>query len=316
MRYLQILCGLLVCCAAANFGLAQSDEKNKDKNKKPVAPLEIKANVTVLDAAGKYSDDIKIEDIKIFEDGVEQKLTYFTKKKPVLNLGLLFDNSGSMRQNIDLITKMPSIFTSSLTAQDEAFIVRFVNSENIEIIQEWTSSSALLNEALANMYVEGGMSAVIDAVYLGAQKVAEREKQEKSERSAIILISDAEERESYYRLKDLEKIFAGTDLQVFVLSFAERAPQDKKKARFVSNVLTLKTGGTTYTLPKKITLDDVADTFERIILELRSPYIIGYTSTNPNRDGIARKLTIQIADGANGAKREGIIREGFIVPKD
>jgi Ca-activated chloride channel homolog len=316
MRYLQVLCGLLLCCAAAGFGLAQDGEKNKDKNKKPVPPLEIKANVTVLDAAGKYSDDIKIEDIKIFEDGIEQKITYFVKKKPTLNLGLIFDNSGSMRKSLDIMVEMPSVFTSKLTAQDEAFVVRFVSSENIEVIQDWTSNGKLLNEALSNMYVEGGQSAVLDAVYLGAEKVSEREKQEKSERSAIILISDGEERDSFYALKDLEKMFAGTDLQVFVISFAESAPQNKKKARFVSNVLTLKTGGTTYTLPKKFTLDDIANTFERILLELRSPYIIGYTSTNPSRDGIARKLAIQIADGANGAKREGIVRESFIVPKD
>lgn len=316
MRYLQVLCGLLLCCAAAGFGLAQGSEKNKDKNKKPVPPLEIKANVTVLDAAGKYSDDIKTEDIKIFEDGVEQKITYFVKKKPALNLGLLFDNSGSMRQNVELMYKTPSIFTGNLTAQDEAFVIRFIDSENIEVLEDWTSNGKLLNEAIANMYVEGGQSAVLDAVYLGAEKASEREKQEKSERYAIILISDGEERDSYYSLKDLEKVFAGTDLQVFVISFAESAPQSKKKARFVSNVLTLKTGGTTYTLPKKVTREDIANAFERIILELRSPYIVGYTSTNPNRDGVERKLTIQITDGAQGEKRQGIIREGFVVPKD
>ncbi len=313
MKLLRTLFAMCLICALAG-GFSFSQEKSKDKNKNS-PPVEVKANVAVLDASGKLFEDVKIEDLKIFEDGVEQKLTYFAKKQPLLNLGLVFDNSGSMRKTIDVITEMPSIFTDYLNLQDEVFVMRFVDNDKIELNQDWTANKKDLNETIENLFVEAGQSAVLDAVYLAAEKISEREKKDKSMRYALILISDGEERESFYSLEKIEKLLNGSELQIFVISFAENAPLNKKVSRFVSNILTLKTGGTTYTLPKKFTKDDIVNSVKSIIGELRSQYIIGYTSTNPNRDGLMRKLTVQVADSSKGEKRQAIIREGFVVPK-
>lgn len=310
MKYLQTPIALLIVCAAVGFAFSQN------KNGKAAKPLEIKANVAVLDAAGKLADGVRAEDLKIFEDGVEQKITYFVKKQPAMNLGLVFDNTGSIRLTLDEILKNLNVFTDYLSDRDEAFVVRFVSSEKITVDQDWTSDKRRLHEAMKFMYVEGGKSAVLDAVYLSAQKVLEREKTDRSKRHAVILVSDAEDRDSYYKLKDIEKLFNDTDLQIFVISFAESAPKHKKKSRYISNILTLRTGGTTYTIPEKFTENDITGAVKNIMGELRSQYIVGYVSTNPKRDGLQRKLAVQVADGAGGEKRQGIVRDSFIVPKD
>jgi len=317
MRLTRILSTLfLFCFAAAGFALAQ-DKSSKEKNKKSEQKaVEVKANIAVLNSAGNFADDVKLEELKVFENGIEQKLTYFVKKEPVLNLGLVIDNSGSMRKNLDKITTAASTFIDDLRATDEAFVVRFVDSDKVEILQDWTSNKKDLKEAVENMFIEGGKSAVLDAVYLSAEKLLERERKNKSNRYALVLISDAEERDSYYNYEQIISPFRGTDLQVFLISLAENAPLAKKKARLLSHLLTLDTGGTVVSLPKKHSKEDIINALKNIAGELRSQYIVGYTSTNQTRDGLPRKLTIQVADNKNGEKRTGLIRENFIVPKD
>ena len=311
-----IFIAFLFCFSFVSVNFSQDKSPKKSDNKNVSKPIVITANVAVVNADGALSDDVKPEEIKVFEDGVEQKITYITKKEPILNLGLVFDNSGSMRKNLDKLSKINSAFTDTLVSGNEAFIVRFVDSETVEIIQDWTSNKNDLNEALDSMFVQGGESAVLDAVYLSAEKILERERQNKSKRYAIVLISDAEDRDSYYDFDETMFIFKDSDLQIFLLSFAENAPLKKKKARSLGNSLTLETGGTIYSLPKKHNSEDIINAVKNIAGELRSQFIIKYTSTNQMRDGLPRKLTVTVSDGAKGEKRQGIIREGFTIPKE
>ncbi|HXG86365.1 MAG TPA: VWA domain-containing protein [Pyrinomonadaceae bacterium] len=306
----------IICCICSGFAFSQDKSSNgKDKNPKQ-KPVEIKANVLITDSSAYYADGIKAENVKVFEDEVEQKITYFAKKELILNVGLVIDNSGSMRTSLNEITAAGLIFVANLAPKDEAFIVRFVSSDKVEIVQDWTSNKAELKEGLDNMYIDEGQSAVLDAIYLSAEKVLERQSKDKSKNYALVLISDAEERDSYYKTDEILKPLKDSGLQMFLLSYAENAPLKKKKAVNLSRLLTLETGGTVYLLDKKHTKEDVIEAVKKLIFELRAQYIIGYTSTNQKRDGLPRKLRVEVADGAKGEKRKGLIREGFIVPKD
>lgn len=316
MKFTRIIFASFLICFVFTFAFAQ-DKSSKEKDKKSKQkPIEIKANVAVLNAAGNLVDNIKAEDLKIFEDNIEQKITRFAKKAPVLNLALVVDNSGSMREKLDEATAAASSFIDNLQADDEAFVVRFVDSDTVEITQEWTSNKKELKEALGNMFVEGGQSAVLDAIYLSAEKILERSKNDGSKRYAIVLISDAEERDSYYNFDQTISLFRETELQLFLVSYAENAPKKKKKAKSLSNLLALETGGTVYSLPKKHSRADVINALKNIAGELRSNYVVGYTPTNQKRDGLPRKLRVEVADGAGAAKRQGVVREGFVVPEE
>lgn len=291
-------------------------QKKKDKEKFSVEPFTVKANLLVTNESNYGIDNLKQEDIKIYEDGVEQKITYFAKKEPILNLALVIDNTGSMRSRLDEILFAGSVIVSNLREKDEAFIIRFVDSSKIEVKQEWTSDQTNLNKALANMYIEGGKSAVLDAVYLAAEEILKREKENKSKRYAILLISDVEERNSYYKYEQVLKLFKDTDLQTFILSYAEEAPEMKNKAILLSHKLALDTGGTVHNLARKHTKEDLIEALKKLVFELRSNYVVSYTSTNPKHDGSERKLTVEVSNGANGEKRNVLIRDGFTVPME
>lgn len=319
-----ILTAFLIFLVSAGYTAAQNDSKKS----KPSSdrPLVVKGNVQVLDAQGNHVSDLKPEQMKVFEDGVEQKITYFTRKGPALDLGLVMDNTGSMRTQLEQLVFAGGSFVDSLTANDEAFVVRFVSSEKIEVIQEWTADKFKLNEALANMYTEGGQSAVLDALYLSAEKLLEREQKDNSRRYAIVLISDGEDRDSFYELKELLSLFKDSDLQIFVIGITAELPKNrvsksspkhpKDFSEDLSQLLALETGGTAFVLSTKYTGDDLRNITKSIAAELRYQYVIGYTSTNKKRDGLARKLRVEIADGEKGEKRQGFIRESFVVPKE
>jgi len=307
---------LFICLFVINDAFSQTLSKKNDKKTFERRSVVVKANVAVVDASGKLLDNVKLDDLKIFEDGIEQKLSHFVKKDSIINSGLVFDNSGSMRKNLDEIIKLKSVFADLFLPGGEVLVIRFVDNNEISIEQEWTADKKSVEEAINNMYVAGGRTALLDAVYLTASKLLERERKAKSQRFAIVLISDGEERDSYYGLEETLSLFKNTDIQIFVLSFAETAPLSKKKARSVGSLLALETGGTTYAMPKKHNQTEIVEALKKIAGELRAQYIISYTSINQKRDGLQRKLSVQVADGPNGEKRQGLIRESFVVPKD
>ena len=316
-----IFASLLLCLFGIGFVHSQdkSEKKSNDKKAEPKA-IEVKANLMVLDADGKFANDIKLEDLKIYEDGAEQKITYLAKKENALNIGLVIDNTGSMRTQLERIVTAGRTFVSNLRPQDEIFLVRFVSSEKVYIVQEWTSNKTLLSNALENMYIEGGASAIIDGLYLSANKVLEREKANKSKRGALILISDGEDRNSYYKRQQLFDLFKESDVQIFTIGLIDEIRSEKIKKNSVGfiNQLALETGGAAFILQgkNKEIEDGLVQSLKAILSELNSQYVIGYTSTNQKRDGSLRKLTVQIADGAKGEKRQTFIRESFVVPEE
>jgi Ca-activated chloride channel family protein len=327
MRIFRITGAAFLICIVSLSLVSGQDKQDKEKNKKNLpGPVAIKANVKAVDAAGNPVNDLKAGDVKIFEDGVEQKITYFTRKEPVLNLGLVMDNTGSVRTQLKKLEQAGNSLVDSLTGDGEAFLVRFVSSEKIEVIQEWTSSKTKLNLGLENMYIEGGQSAVIDALYLSVEKLVEREKTDKTRKYAIVLISDIEDRDSYYELKDVLEMLKNSDIQIFVIAPTGQLPRNRNQpsqskhpkisAEKLAHTLALETGGSAFLLGEEYTDNDLKVITKSIVDELRYQYVIGYTSTNQNRDGSARKLRVEIANGEKGEKRQVSIRESFVVPKN
>ena len=107
---------------------------------------------------------------KIFEDGAPQQIDFFSRSEVPTNYGIVVDNSGSMRQQLDKVVEAGKVFGKHEPADDETMIIRFVGRDKIEIEQQFTSNKTDLNDALDNLYIEGGQTAVIDAVYLAVEK--------------------------------------------------------------------------------------------------------------------------------------------------
>jgi hypothetical protein len=106
-----------------------------------------------------------------------------------------------------------------------------------------------------------------------------------------------------------------SEMQIFPLALmSELNPKQSKSARALASTLSLRTGGNAYYLEKSFTKDQLLASMKALFIELRSQYVISYTSSNLARDS-TRKLRVEVKDGASGEKRRGLIRETYYVPE-
>ena len=167
-----------------------------------------------------------------------------------LTYGLVVDNSGSVRADIGRVIDASKVFVAGNAAEDETFVVRFVSGDNINVVQDFTRDRAALSRALDDMYVEGGATAVIDALYVSAKHLSKRASApDASRRRALVMLTDGEDRESFYRAEQLIQLLREQKIRVFVLGFPEgvkRRPGGKKgyeKAVALLKRLARETGG-------------------------------------------------------------------------
>src|SRR5260370_40239501 len=110
------------------------------------------------------------------------------------------DTSGWVRSQLNQVIDAAKVIINSNKRGDETFLERFIDREKIENLQEFTPNKDLLLDAVDNLYVEGGQTAVIDGAYLAAEHVAEYKKgnDDDRRRRALIVVTDCEDRASYY----------------------------------------------------------------------------------------------------------------------
>lgn len=171
-----------------------------------------------------------------------------TTEQPLL-YGLVVDNSGSFRTVFDDVIDAAKTVVAGNQAGDQAFLVRFVDSDNIQLTQDFTRNRDALGDALDGMYVEGGATAIVDALLLAAEHLARKPRGgNPSPRRVLILISDGDDRASKYKPDNLFTLLRQEKIQVYVLGLPhlvkrERGKKAHEKALAFINRLAQETGG-------------------------------------------------------------------------
>lgn len=278
----------------------------------------VNLDVRVIDRNNRPVNTLAEKDFKVLEDGVVQQIDFFTKSEVPTNYALVIDNSGSLRQQLDKVIEAGKVFINNNRADDETMIIRFVGRDKIEIEQSFTPNKTDLNDALDNLFIEGGQTAITDAVYLAVENIDEYEKSktfEDKKRRALILVTDGEDRNSYYNEKQLFDLLRESEVQIYVIGFIDelskeggfisKSPQAKAKAYLEK--MAEETGGKAYFPKNAAELPTLA---REISSELRTQYSIGYIPSNDRKDGTYRAIKVQVADGPNAQKRIAVTRAG------
>ncbi len=279
-------------------------------------------NVRVIDRNNKPINDVRQTDFHVFEDGVPQPVEYFTREEVPISYGLAVDTSQSLRSQIQAVIDAGKTIVNSNKTGDETFLVRFISSDKIETLQDFTASKDLLIDGLDNLYVEGGQTAVIDAVYLTAEHVAEYKKGDDNDRRrrALIVITDGEDRASFYSQEKLFSRLRETDVQIYVIGFVNELDRDsglirksqRDKAMNLINKLATETGGRAFFPASLSELPQIAN---EIVRDLRTQYVLAYNPTNKSKDGSFRAIKVVVDEGASRDKRIALTRNGRIAPK-
>lgn len=247
-------------------------------------------NVTVGDGGNRSVTDLKSENFQLFEDKVEQKIRYFSSEAAPVSLGIVFDISHSMQKKLSFARDAAVKFLETGTPEDEYFLVEFSN--RAKVAEGFTTDINRLRDRLLLMPADGS-TALYDAIYLGLAEV----KRGQNPKKALLLITDGEDNHSRYGRGDIQSFVRETDAQIYVIDLGRALIDD----------LAEMTGGHSY----RTSVRDLESTCEAIARELKSQYVIGYESTNTNKDGKFRKVRIKVSPPAGMAKLSVRTRDGY-----
>src|SRR5262245_1481378 len=274
-------------------------------------------NVRVIDRNNRPINGINKGDFAVYEDGVAQPVFSFTEEQVPVIYGLAVDTSGSLRSQINEVIDAAKTIINSNKPGDETFLERFIDRDKIENLQDFTPNKDLLLDAVDNLYVEGGQTAVVDGVYLGAEHVAEYKKgrDDDRRRRALIVVTDGEDRASFYSQEQLFRQLREQDVQIYVIGFvteleAERGlirKSPKGKAVDLINRLASETGGRAF-FPQSVS--ELPNVASEIVRDLRTQYVISYDPTNKAHDGTYRTIKVVVNQPAGGEKRIALTRSG------
>jgi Ca-activated chloride channel family protein len=289
-----------------------------DENSKLIINTElVTLHIRVIDRYNHPMNNVQKDEFRILEDGVPQPIFSFTREEVPVMYGLAVDTSGSLRPAFEQVINASKAIINSNKRGDETFLERFISSDKIETVQDFTSNKDALMDGLDTLYIEGGQTAVIDGVYLAAEHVAEYKKggDDDRRRRALIVVTDGEDRASYYNQTQLFQRLREEDVQIFVIGFVNELEAEKglirKSPRDTAvnllNKLASETGGRAF-FPQSISeLPEVAN---EIVRDLRTQYVVSYDPTNKAHDGTYRTIKVTVADSPAQGKRIALTRSG------
>ena len=283
----------------------------------------VQLHVRVIDRNNHPINNVAKNEFHVFEDGVPQTIDSFTREEVPISYGLAVDTSGSLRSQLQSVIDAGKIIINSNKSGDETFLVRFISSDKIETVQDFTANKELLMDGLDSFYVEGGQTAIIDAVYLSAEHVSEYRKGDEGDRRrrALIVITDGEDRNSFYKQEQLFARLREEDVQIFVIGFVNELDKEaglirkspREKAVALIKKLASETGGRAFFPDSVSELPQIAT---EIIRDLRTQYVISYNPTNKTQDGTYRAIRVTVDQPSDSEKRIALTRTGRLARKE
>jgi Ca-activated chloride channel family protein len=241
---------------------------------------------TVVDEKGRLVTDLKAGDFKIWEDGVPQTPKSFQHQDVPVSIGILVDNSGSMRDKRAAVNAAALNLVKASNAQDAAFIVNF--SDRAFLDQGFTSDISLLNRGLSHIDSKGS-TALYDAVAASADELAKHAKQPKQ---ALLIITDGADNASRLSLEQairrVQNLGGPVVYTIGLLFDTEKAEAQRAKSDL--QALSEETGGIAYFPPA---LQDVDSIAAEVARDIRNQYTIGYHSTKPSTQEGYRTVRVE-----------------------
>jgi VWFA-related protein len=237
---------------------------------------EVVLNASVLDDKGHLVNDLNKDDFHVFEDGVPQTISSFQHQDIPVSMGILIDNSGSMRDKRAAVNAAALDLVKASNPDDEAFIVNF--SDEAFIDQDFTSNINKLRDGLSHIDSKGG-TALYDAVVASADQLAKGAKRPKQ---VLLVVTDGEDNASSLNLE--QTIRRVQDLQgpvvysIGLLFGDSGGGREARRAKRALQLLSSETGGMAY-FPHS--LSEVDEICAEVARDIRNQYTIGYHSTKP-----------------------------------
>jgi Ca-activated chloride channel family protein len=244
--------------------------------------------LTVTDLYGRYVSGLNKKAFSVLDNNQEQDITYFSDSDAPVSVGILFDVSGSMSgEKINKARKALERFIATSHPSDEYFLIAFNNRAQL-LLDRTRDGEAVLQKL--TLVEPKRNTALYDAVYLGVDRVTHGAHQKR----ALLIISDGQDNSSRYNFNEVRRAMKESDIVTYAVGIMDGHdignPLGMQGQAFLDE-LTSVTGGKSFYPTTDVELDEI---FERIALELRHQYSIGYTPKDFQPDGKWRRVKVKV----------------------
>jgi VWFA-related protein len=255
---------------------------------------EVTLHATVMDEKQRLVTNLTKNDFTVFEDGQPQQITSFRHEDVPVSVGILIDNSGSMREKRPAVNQAALNLVRASNPQDEVFIVNF--NEEPFLDQDFTSNVGLMQDALEHVASRGG-TALYDALVAASDHLR---KSAKLDKKVLLVVTDGEDNASRETLeKAIRRLAVDGGPTVYTIGLLnEEEHGAAKRAKRALTLIAEQTGGIAF-FPKDYT--EVDNITRQVAHDIRNQYTIGYRPTTPKSSGGFR--TVKVEARAQGYKR-------------
>jgi len=262
--------------------------------------------VTVVDRKGEYLTNLSLEDFEILEDGQKQAIKYFARgtdleNGPEVHVGLLFDTSGSMTEDIKLSRSAAIKFLYTLSEAKDMTLVDF--DTEVRVAKYGQKDFPRMVERIRGRKPDGE-TALYDAMGVYLDGASEDEG-----RKILVLYTDGGDTHSTISFGDLMTLIRASDVTVYSVGFLEHSRGRIEERAHLMQIAEA-TGGQAF-FPS--TMKDIEASYDKVVAQIRAQYSLAYTSTNTKQDGAWRKVEIRVTrPDLKGSKI--LARRGYFAP--
>jgi Ca-activated chloride channel homolog len=274
----------------------------------------IRANVnlvvlhtTVVDDSGHFVDGLKPENFRVTEDRIQQKISVFKREDIPVTMGLVIDDSGSMREKRPRVNAAALTLVQTSNPEDEAFVVNFNEDYFLDLDKDFTNSVPEMREALERIDSRG-MTALYDAIIgsLDHLKKGSREKK------VLLVVTDGMDNASRTTLEKTLHELQSSDAVVYAVGLlGDEDKKDRKQGTRALKQIAEASGGLAF-FPESV--EEVESICTQIAHDIRNQYILAYYPSNSKRDGSFRVVQVQVIPPHGRGKLVARTRNGYYAP--
>jgi Ca-activated chloride channel family protein len=269
-------------------------------------------HATVVDEKGQFVTGLTTDNFKVYEDKVEQKISVFSKEDIPVTMGLVIDNSGSMKLKRPQVNAAALSFVKTSNPNDEVFVVNFNDEYYLDLDEDFTSNQDELREALEKIDTRGS-TALRDAIIGSLDHLKKGHK----DKRVLLVITDGDDDASMKSFDYTVKAAVESNAVIYaigVFSDDDRKNDKKMVRRSKKDLATLAeaTGGLAL-FPD--TLADVDSVCQEIARDIRNQYTLGYYPTNSAKDGTFRSVKVDLIPPKGRTKLTVRTRTGYYAQK-
>jgi Ca-activated chloride channel family protein len=258
--------------------------------------------VVVTDAKNRPVLSLRKRNFELYEEDKRQEIRYFMAEDAPISIAVLFDVSKSMRDKIDTERAAIHEFSMNANPEDEYFAIGF--SDHPRLLEGPTQSIDDVEQKLTSIE-PGGSTSMLDAIYLAESEL----RSARYQRKAIIIFSDGGDNASRYTLREIKRLVAESDVQIYAIGLFETFffnTVEERLGKKWLNEITDKTGGRTITVEKRANLAKAAGTISR---EMRNQYVLGYRPAV--FDGKWRKIRVKVTPATPDQQIQASYKRGY-----